>query len=964
MHNPAGSAMNPAAQKSKEEFISINREPQTNLAENSSENNYSPGPSKAKGGQRGYGRGGGSVVYGAPKATPTRSYNSVTASSSSTAWTGKSDHVRNKRKREATSGDRVNEVESTKIGHNYEHFNGASTTLTGQAVTTNGVEATVEEMPWHPAGLHQYTKGIIGLHEEIEDFYQWMVPTQHEHYTRLGVVYRVRKAILKRYPACRVDIFGSFRTGLYLPTSDIDLVICGKWEQLPFGDLSEALTGLAQPGSLLVLERAAVPIIKLADDATGIRVDISFNMANGLRAAELIKHFKKRYPALPKLIYVLKQFLYQRDLNEVYSGGLSSYALILMVVSFLQTHVREDARSNKANLGVLLIEFFELYGLHFNYTRTAIKITEEGAYLAKEQAPCYQGGGYGTLCIEDPYDVNNDVGKSSYGFPNCKKTFEQAYFHFLKQFEPKPPQCNLSLLSQIIRVKDDLLKWRADLAKCNIEAELRLDIPPEDPRPPQKMYALPSKDAIPTEIKLGFTYNPPTSSTSPTEISSKNRSDTVKEVSINGHKSPEKTGRNSSPLSSSRNDLTKNFEKNNANGNGSITKESDNMSAVSIGTSSSLSSSSSSAVSSPAASISSSDTDAEAVIISGQATPNSAMSISPATSEICSILDNGNISGKKYNTTTPSKHKIKQSSKKHNRDRENRSQKNSSNHVGVTERSDLDLDWRGTGGTGTGNTTPEIPASAPSSGGGGGQQNSRNYWQKNQKSSSGNGNTSSNVIQINQESKEPSRPLSADEDTNWRDHRNKPLTENNSTWRTIQSKSKNRKIQGKECFEDQKTSENDNQAAKSQLLHLDNESDLNNSSKSSKKNNANNSEKTTNCISNSRLEAPPAASTTASTSATTTTSTGPNKSEKSNDNAGRFGLPSEKKKVKNKHKQRSSGIEAIKSSTSSKDTEATGNTESESNQNGNGNTVNGNSNNNQSPHRRVSRFPGQIKPKR
>ena len=123
------------------------------------------------------------------------------------------------------------------------------------------------------------------------------------------------------------------------------------------------------------------------------------------------------------------------------------------------------------------------------------------------------------------------------------------------------------------------------------------------------MYALPSKDAIPTEIKLGFTYNPPSSSTSPTEISSKNRSDIVKEVSINGHKSPEKTGRNSSPLSSSRNDLTKNFEKNNANsGNGSVTKESDNMSAVSIGTSSSLSSSSSSAVSSPAASISSSDT--------------------------------------------------------------------------------------------------------------------------------------------------------------------------------------------------------------------------------------------------------------------------------------------------------------------------------------------------------------------
>ena len=45
--------------------------------------------------------------------------------------------------------------------------------------------------------------------------------------------------------------------------------------------------------------------------------------------------------------------------------------------------------------------------------------------------------------------------------------------------------------------------------------------------------------------------------------------------------------------------------------------------------------------------------------------------------------------------------------------------------------------------------------------------------------------------------------MSADEDTNWRDHRNKPLTETgngNNSWRTIQSKSKNRKIQGSSMF--------------------------------------------------------------------------------------------------------------------------------------------------------------------
>lgn len=30
------------------------------------------------------------------------------------------------------------------------------------------------------------------------------------------------------WPQARVEVFGSFRTGLYLPTSDIDLVVIGE----------------------------------------------------------------------------------------------------------------------------------------------------------------------------------------------------------------------------------------------------------------------------------------------------------------------------------------------------------------------------------------------------------------------------------------------------------------------------------------------------------------------------------------------------------------------------------------------------------------------------------------------------------------------------------------------------------------------------------------------------------------
>lgn len=79
-----------------------------------------------------------------------------------------------------------------------------------------------------------------------------------------------------------------------------------------------------------------VPIVKLKDKASDVKVDISFNMSNGVKSAELIKEFKRKFPVLPKLVIVLKQFLLQRDLNEVFTGGISSYSLILMTISFLQ----------------------------------------------------------------------------------------------------------------------------------------------------------------------------------------------------------------------------------------------------------------------------------------------------------------------------------------------------------------------------------------------------------------------------------------------------------------------------------------------------------------------------------------------------------------------------------------------------------------------------------------------------
>ena len=79
---------------------------------------------------------------------------------------------------------------------------------------------------------------------------------------------------------------------------------------------------------LQVLDKASVPIIKLTDQRTKIKVDISFNMANGLKSVELVKLYRRQFPPLQKLICVLKQFLLQRDLNEVDSFTLSDFSMV------------------------------------------------------------------------------------------------------------------------------------------------------------------------------------------------------------------------------------------------------------------------------------------------------------------------------------------------------------------------------------------------------------------------------------------------------------------------------------------------------------------------------------------------------------------------------------------------------------------------------------------------------------
>uniref|UniRef100_A0A3Q0S2Y2 Terminal nucleotidyltransferase 4A n=1 Tax=Amphilophus citrinellus TaxID=61819 RepID=A0A3Q0S2Y2_AMPCI len=302
------------------------------------------------------------------------------------------------------------------------------------------------------------------------DFYKYITPRPEEAAMRKEVVNRIETVIRELWPTVDVQIYGSFSTGLYLPTSDIDLMVTGNWVRPPLHALEQALRKhkVADPLSIKVLDKATVPIIKLTDQETDVKVDISFNTENGVKAANFIKDYVKKYPVLPYLIIVLKQFLLQRDLNEVFTGGISSYSLILMVISFLQLHPRIDPSNPSENLGVLLIEFFELYGRNFNYLNTGIRIRSGGAYIAKDEIIMTNGFRPSLLYIEDPLS-GNDVGRGSYGVMQVKDVFNYAFIvlsHAVSPLAQSYPNKDCeSTLGRIIRLTKEVIDYREWIIK-------------------------------------------------------------------------------------------------------------------------------------------------------------------------------------------------------------------------------------------------------------------------------------------------------------------------------------------------------------------------------------------------------------------------------------------------------------------------------------------------------------------
>ena len=175
---------------------------------------------------------------------------------------------------------------------------------------------------------------------------------------------------------CKACLFGSQATGLTLEESDIDIVIHApsrhkrSKEAATKDEMQLQLRLLARElrrsegraGNTVWIDTMAlhgrIPVIKCCTKF-GKKCDVSFG-TNAFEVNEATKQKLTEYPALRPILLVLKKILRAHGLIDASQGGLCSYALFHLALSFVCSR-NGSAADAEEGLGRLLVRLLNFY---------------------------------------------------------------------------------------------------------------------------------------------------------------------------------------------------------------------------------------------------------------------------------------------------------------------------------------------------------------------------------------------------------------------------------------------------------------------------------------------------------------------------------------------------------------------------------------------------------------------------
>ncbi|KAL3672190.1 hypothetical protein V7S43_002852 [Phytophthora oleae] len=300
-----------------------------------------------------------------------------------------------------------------------------------------------------------------------------------------AAIEHIAEGVHKIWPHASVMCFGSYSTGLWLPSSDVDVVVMGlsnsEDRDVPTRFVPDGVKELEQLARQLrpqkswvqrvdVVRGAKVPVAKVmlrrgsvkdGDNSTLLRVDISIEniqTSHGMEASKFVRQYVSDLPRLKPLLMVIRQFLREKALNSAFTGGLSSYAVTLLAVFMMemQRHQEEEEEEQEGGeadetpedketmrLGQLLLDFLEYYGTSFDYYTTGLSLKPE-AFGAYPLAPHLSNGLplMPQLVIDDPVDKNgqHNAAAGTFALARVVAALENGYFalwyHRPTQFTP------------------------------------------------------------------------------------------------------------------------------------------------------------------------------------------------------------------------------------------------------------------------------------------------------------------------------------------------------------------------------------------------------------------------------------------------------------------------------------------------------------------------------------------------
>ena len=260
--------------------------------------------------------------------------------------------------------------------------------------------------------------------------------------------------------------YGSFFSNLSIEGSDLDVLIYYHKKKEDVDFYKDILNLLGEKENefenICPILTATVPVIKLQinikneikekdiklkhtsyfeeEDLTAIKIDLTFteNEQDFQHSYEVVSYINKsleEYPQIKPLLLVLKRYFKEMNLNKNYTGGLCSYSLFLLILSFCKCNKKCDSTTK------LLFYFMENF-TYFDYCNYCIDVEKDNCYILKdkndnitEKSASDENSSYDTnyelyekeeIFIVDPFSKLN-VSKSSFKVDEIILTFRKAF---------------------------------------------------------------------------------------------------------------------------------------------------------------------------------------------------------------------------------------------------------------------------------------------------------------------------------------------------------------------------------------------------------------------------------------------------------------------------------------------------------------------------------------------------------